>query len=60
MKKHVLFLVLVMFTALLSGCILPKKPSANSFAMPVGDQMTFSVNVYPSTATYEWAWTGRR
>ena len=54
MKKSVVFLVFAMFTAMLSGCILSKTPSTNDVTMTSGDQMTFSVNIFPPGGTYAW------
>ena len=54
MKKSVVFLFIAILASILSGCILSKTPTTNDVAMPLGDQMTFSVNVFPSSATYIW------
>jgi outer membrane protein assembly factor BamB len=40
--------------ALLSGCIVSKTPNTNDITMTVGEQLTFSVVVFPPTATYAW------
>jgi formylglycine-generating enzyme required for sulfatase activity len=42
----------------LSGCIISKTPIANDFAMCLGEEMTFSVKVFPSNATYTWTLDG--
>ena len=53
MKKGLLFIISLLLL-LLSGCILSKTPSTNDVAIPLGDQMTFIVNIFPSKATYTW------
>jgi len=54
MKKSVVLLVFAMFTTILSGCILSKTPSTNDVTMNLGEEKTFSVNVFPSGGTYSW------
>jgi eukaryotic-like serine/threonine-protein kinase len=58
MKKSILFLVFAMLTGILSGCILSKTPNTNNVTMNLGEQKTFSVNVFPSKATYSWTLNG--
>jgi formylglycine-generating enzyme required for sulfatase activity len=54
MRKSVVFLLIVMITAMLSGCIISKTPSTNNFTMKVGEQKTFSVDAFPFNGTYAW------
>ncbi len=54
MRKLVVFLVFAILTAMLSGCILSKSPSANALDIPLGDNVTFSVDVFPRGGTYVW------
>ena len=54
MRKSVLFLFIFMLIAILSGCILSKSPTTDDVTMNLGDPMTFSVNVFPNSATYTW------
>jgi formylglycine-generating enzyme required for sulfatase activity len=58
MKKSVIFLVLAMLSAILYGCILSKSPNTNKVNMAVGEQKTFTINVFPSKATYAWTLDG--
>jgi hypothetical protein len=58
MKKSVVFLVFAMLTAILSGCILSKTPSTNDVNLAFNAQMTFSVKVFPTNATYTWTLDG--
>jgi formylglycine-generating enzyme required for sulfatase activity len=58
MKKSVIFLFIAILVSILSGCILSKTPSTNNVTMNLGEQKTFSVNVYPSNATYTWTLNG--
>ena len=53
-KRSVIFLFIAILVSMLSGCILSKTPSTNSVAMPLGDPMTFSVNVFPTGGTFAW------
>jgi hypothetical protein len=55
MRKSVVFLLIVMLTAMLGGCILSKTPSTNIVEMAFGEQMTFSVNVFPTGGSYVWS-----
>jgi len=55
MKRSVyLFLI----TAILSGCIVTKTPNTNDVTIPLGAQVTFSVVVFPPTATFAWTLDG--
>ena len=54
MRKSVVFLVFAILIAMLSGCIVSKKPSSDIVYMEIGEKMTFSVNVFPSTETCTW------
>jgi alpha-tubulin suppressor-like RCC1 family protein len=58
MKRSSSILIVLIVTALLSGCILSKTPSTNEVAMTFGEQMTFSVKVFPTNATYAWTLDG--
>jgi len=53
-EKRIVLLALIMLAVASSGCILSKTPSTNDVSMTLGEQMTFSVNVFPSNATYAW------
>jgi hypothetical protein len=57
MRKSVVFLLFAMLTAMLSGCILSKTPNTNDVTMNLGEEKTFSVNVFPP-ATYAWTLDG--
>ena len=52
--NRIVLLVMVILAIASSGCILSKTPSANEVAMPLGDQMTFSVKVFPPGGTFAW------
>ena len=54
MKRSVIFLFIAILVSMLSGCILSKTPSTNDVAIPSGEHMTFSVNVFPPGGTYVW------
>lgn len=54
MRKFIMILLLAMLTAILSGCIISKTPSTNEVSMAFGDQMTFSIKVFPASAIYTW------
>jgi hypothetical protein len=58
MKKPVVFLFIAILTAMLSGCILSKIPTKNDVTMILGEQITFSVKVYPSNEIYVWTLDG--
>jgi alpha-tubulin suppressor-like RCC1 family protein len=58
MRRPAAFFWVVLLTTILSGCILSKTPKTNDIAMDLGDQMTFSVNVFPSGGTYAWTLDG--
>jgi formylglycine-generating enzyme required for sulfatase activity len=58
MKRSLSILIVFMVTAMLSGCILSKTPKTNDVYIPFGEQMTFTVNVFPSNATYTWTLDG--
>ncbi len=57
MKKGLLFII-SLFLLILSGCILSKTPNTNNVTMKVGEQKTFSVNVFPPGSSYEWTLDG--
>ncbi len=54
MRKSVVFLVFAILIAMLSGCIVSKNPPGAIVYMGIGDKMTFSVTVFPSTETCTW------
>jgi len=54
MRKSVVFLVVAILTATLSGCILSKTPKTNDVNIPLGENVTFSVNVFPTGGTFTW------
>ena len=54
MKRSVIFLFIAILVSMLSGCILSKTQSTDSLTMNLGEQKTFSVNIFPSNATYTW------
>jgi hypothetical protein len=54
MKKSVFLLFVGILTAMLSGCILSKTPKTNEVSLSFNEQMTFSINVFPSASTYTW------
>jgi len=54
MRKNLTFFTLITVAALLGGCIVTKTPLTNDVTIPLGAQVTFSVLVFPSTATYAW------
>jgi hypothetical protein len=54
MKRSLSILTVLIVSAILSGCILSKTPNTNEVNILLGDQMTFSVNVFPPNATYSW------
>ena len=54
MKKFGLFLFVAILTAMLSGCILSKTPTTNDVSMTLGEQVTFSIKVFPSASIYTW------
>jgi formylglycine-generating enzyme required for sulfatase activity len=58
MKKSVIFLFAAILVFMLSGCILSKTPTTNDVAMPFGDPMTFSVNVFPPPTSFAWTLDG--
>ena len=45
MRKYILFLLIVMLTSMLGGCILTKTPSSDNVTMSYGTEKTFSVKV---------------
>lgn len=53
MRSLSIFIVFLV-AAELSGCIISKSPNSNNVSMNVGEQKTFSLNVFPSNATYTW------
>jgi hypothetical protein len=57
MKRSLSILIVLFVTAITSGCILSKTPKTNDVQIPFGEQVTFSVNVFP-TATYAWTLDG--
>jgi hypothetical protein len=58
MKKSVVFLLIGILTAILSGCIISKTPTTNEVTMPLDHHRTFSVKVFPSDAAYSWTLDG--
>jgi len=58
MGKALTFFTLITFAAMLSGCIVSKTPNTNDVTIPVGEQVTFSVVVFPPTATFAWTLDG--
>jgi alpha-tubulin suppressor-like RCC1 family protein len=58
MRKLVVFLVFAILTAMLSGCILSKTPGTNDFTMTLGEQKTFSLEVFPTPSSYVWTLDG--
>ena len=58
MKKALSFFTLITVAALLSGCIVTKTPNTNDVTMTVGEQMTFSVLIFPPTTTFAWTLDG--
>ena len=58
MRKSVVFLVFAMLTTILTGCILSKTPNTNDVYLAFNGQMTFSVKVFPTSATYTWTLDG--
>jgi outer membrane protein assembly factor BamB len=58
MKRLLSILIVLIVTAMLSGCILSKTPKTNNVTMNIGEQKSFSINVFPSKATYTWTLDG--
>lgn len=58
MKRSLLILIVLLITAMFSGCLLSKTPKTNDVAIDLGDHVTFSVNVFPSGGTYAWTLDG--
>ena len=58
MRKALTFFILITVAALLSGCIVSKTPNTNDITIPVGEQVTFNVVVFPPTATFAWTLDG--
>ena len=58
MKRSLSFLILITVAALMSGCIVAKTPNTNDVTIPLGTQVTFSVVVFPPTATFAWTLDG--
>jgi hypothetical protein len=58
MKRSVSILTVFIVTSMLGGCIISKTPTTNDVAMHSGDQMNFSVKVFPNNATYAWTLDG--
>jgi hypothetical protein len=58
MRKNLTFFTLITVAALLGGCIVTKTPITNDVTIPLGAQVTFSVVVFPSTATFAWTLDG--
>jgi hypothetical protein len=46
-------------TSLLSGCVVTKTPNTNEVTIPTGEQVKFSVVVFPPTATFAWTLDGK-
>jgi len=53
MKKPTGILITILIT-MLSGCIISKSPNTNQIEIAYGEQLTFSVDVFPSNGTYAW------
>jgi len=54
MKRSLSVVIMLSVVALLSGCIVSKIPTTNDVTIPMGTQVTFSVVVFPPTATFAW------
>jgi alpha-tubulin suppressor-like RCC1 family protein len=54
MKRSVSFLVILIVLSLLSGCILSKTPKTSSVTTLPGTEVSFSVTIFPSKASYAW------
>jgi len=54
MKRSLSVVIMLSVIVMLSGCIVTKTPITNDVAIPLGAQVTFSVVVFPSDATYAW------
>jgi len=54
MKRSLSIVIMLSIGALLSGCIVSKTPNTNDVNIPFGEQVTFSIVVFPPTATYAW------
>lgn len=54
MKKSVVFPLIAMFTAILSGCILSKTPNEDPVLLTPGVEQTFTLNVFPGNAKFTW------
>ena len=58
MKRSVCLFSIIIVTFILSGCIISKTPTTNEVTMPFGEQLTFSVKVFPTGTTYAWTLDG--
>ena len=58
MKRSLSIVIMLSLVALLSGCIVTKTPNTNDVTIPAGAQVTFSVLVFPPTATFAWTLDG--
>jgi formylglycine-generating enzyme required for sulfatase activity len=58
MKRSISILIVFLVAVILSGCILSKTPNANDVTMNLGEEKTFSVNIFPSNSTYTWTMDG--
>jgi hypothetical protein len=54
MRKSVIFLFIIIISTVLNGCILSKSPNANSVSVPIGENRTFTLSVFPPNATFDW------
>ena len=58
MRKCLVFQVSILLTIILNGCILSKSPNTDNVTMNLGEQKTFSVNVFPPIISYVWTLDG--
>ncbi len=58
MKNSFVFLITAVITTMMSGCILSKIPDHDAVTVILGEQITFSVKVYPSNEIYTWTLDG--
>lgn len=57
MRKYILFIFVVVLTAMLGGCIVSKSPSNYNVSMAYGEQKVFSVKSIPD-GTFTWTLDG--
>ncbi len=58
MKRSIFLLSIIFIVSILSGCIISKTPDSNDVTMTLNEQVTFSIKVFPSNATYSWTLDG--